>query len=396
MAIVYHPTGSYPHDHWSLHSQSVDDDHFIGHVSVDSLLYTIYANPTDCTCLRIIVALTDLNDMRSALNRAYTPAEDAGLTFTASSIRMRLQEQLGVIVQILILGNNAHWLDAQGRVNVGHDKEPGFLHAHLLFRGDPTRIYAGTEPLRGPALGVAFPMQANERHSWSSAHLYKFIADMRRCLCGLLVDLESARLRCHKSFYFVRHGETDYNSQGRIQGHIESSLTERGVLQAQAAADLMRNHRLTPSMIYSSSLQRAMRTAEILRSTSNIPITFYDGLREQNAGDLEGQPRQAIDPDVLASLKDGLDKKGRVNGAETFHCFMNRVCYTVGRILSEQNQEENGPPPLLVSHGGVFRALLRLTSQGVFESDNAVLWRFDPPAASAAAEWTLTRVDQDS
>lgn len=92
--------------------------------------------------------------------------------------------------------------------------------------------------------------------------------------------------------YIVRHGQTIWNTEKRMQGRKNSSLTEKGIRQANALAEKIKN--IDFNVIYSSPLGRAMRTAEILRAQKNIPIIKDDRLMEIDLGDWEGLDQEEI------------------------------------------------------------------------------------------------------
>ena len=90
-------------------------------------------------------------------------------------------------------------------------------------------------------------------------------------------------------FFLVRHGETDWNITDRLQGQRDIPLNPTGCRQAQSVAD-----RLSTTIIdgvYSSTLTRASKTAEILRGTRSIPIQLVSDLQEVNHGDWEGRTK---------------------------------------------------------------------------------------------------------
>ena len=101
------------------------------------------------------------------------------------------------------------------------------------------------------------------------------------------------------AIYLFRHGETEWNIEGRRQGHLNSPLTSRGRLQAQNNARcLKQNSSLAePIIIYSSPIERARETALIMLnelSISTSSIIFDDRLKESSFGDWEG----LTDPEV--------------------------------------------------------------------------------------------------
>ena len=83
-----------------------------------------------------------------------------------------------------------------------------------------------------------------------------------------------------------RHGQTDYNSQGRIQGRVDVPLNETGRDQARRAAEDIAA--LGPTRIVSSPLTRARDTAEALASLTGLSVEIDEGLAEKSFGDWEG------------------------------------------------------------------------------------------------------------
>ena len=86
--------------------------------------------------------------------------------------------------------------------------------------------------------------------------------------------------------WLVRHGRTAWNSEGRIQGQTDLPLDELGWQQAQLVAVRLKN--IAVAAIYSSPLQRARQTAEMIGAALNLPITFDDRLKEYDFGAVSG------------------------------------------------------------------------------------------------------------
>ena len=84
----------------------------------------------------------------------------------------------------------------------------------------------------------------------------------------------------------IRHGQTDWNIEGRWQGHIDIPLNKTGVAQARLLA--MRLSSWPIKALYSSDLSRAARTAQILGSQLNLQPLYLDALRERDGGILQG------------------------------------------------------------------------------------------------------------
>lgn len=106
--------------------------------------------------------------------------------------------------------------------------------------------------------------------------------------------------------YLLRHGQTQYNLQGRVQGHCDSPLTELGASQAHAAGAWLAAQGVSFERIFSSPLGRALATAEVAReelAAAGLPapaVEPVDGLIERSYGPFEGGPAS----DVPAELWD--------------------------------------------------------------------------------------------
>ena len=140
----------------------------------------------------------------------------------------------------------------------------------------------------------------------------------------------------------ARHGETDWNREGRWQGWADPPLNELGRKQAQELADQLRT---TPfDAVYSSDLRRARETAELVAAPHGMPVTADAGLREINVGSWSGLTRAEIElrfPD------------GERPGGETREEHLARVLQAVEGIA----RAHPGERVLVVSHGGTMRAL---------------------------------------
>ena len=85
----------------------------------------------------------------------------------------------------------------------------------------------------------------------------------------------------------IRHGETTWNVDGRIQGHLDIPLNDTGLWQAEQAAQALADESI--AAIYSSDLQRAHVTAQAIARTSGAPLHATTGLRERCFGDFQGR-----------------------------------------------------------------------------------------------------------
>lgn len=97
----------------------------------------------------------------------------------------------------------------------------------------------------------------------------------------------------------VRHGQSEHNIRGIMQGHIASKLTKQGRKQAQNVADLLKSE--TIDEIYASDLGRVIETANIINRYHKKEIRFVPILRERAMGKFEGQPAEALEKAVKES-----------------------------------------------------------------------------------------------
>jgi broad specificity phosphatase PhoE len=176
-------------------------------------------------------------------------------------------------------------------------------------------------------------------------------------------------------FYFLRHGETDWNARSIIQGQTDTPLNENGLRQAAYAAPHVAALPLTT--IVSSTLQRARRTAEIVNERCNLPLISLPELMECHLGDIQGQSSNGA---WRAEWTAG----GPMPGGETYAAYCARVVRGMAAAL------EYPGPVLIVGHGGNFWGLEThgLIAPGT-RVPNCALFRLDPPVDSPFWKVTL-------
>jgi probable phosphoglycerate mutase len=156
----------------------------------------------------------------------------------------------------------------------------------------------------------------------------------------------------------ARHGETDWNSEGRWQGHADQPLNEAGRMQARDLAESLAGRGV--AAIYSSDLLRAHETAHIVADRIGLSVGLDAGLREVDVGEWSGRVQSEIessDPEGFRRWRAG--GKGW-NGGESYEQMGERVVATVLRIA----QRHRGRTILIVTHGGSIRAC-RATAAGL-------------------------------
>ena len=157
------------------------------------------------------------------------------------------------------------------------------------------------------------------------------------------------------TFVLVRHGETEWNRAGRIQGHTDSALTAAGVEQALAIGRQLAEDRF--DHLLASDLGRAHRTASLISPHVNLTITSHTGLRERRFGIAEGKTYAEIDrdhPEMFSRVRE-TDPDYAAAGGESRRQFHTRVMATLNSLA----HEHAGRKLLLVTHGGVLAAIYR-------------------------------------
>ena len=91
----------------------------------------------------------------------------------------------------------------------------------------------------------------------------------------------------------IRHGQTTYNATGRMQGHLDTELSEVGYAQARAAAELLEDKEITA--IVASDLIRARDTADVIGRQLGIEVSVDKRLRETHLGDWQGMTSAEVD-----------------------------------------------------------------------------------------------------
>lgn len=150
------------------------------------------------------------------------------------------------------------------------------------------------------------------------------------------------------SIYVIRHGKTDWNLECRIQGKTNTSLNEIGINQAEEVREKLESKKI--DLIISSPLDRTRQTAEIINKNMKLPIKYNENLMERNFGIYEGKNSKEIE-DWKEFLKYHENKE--IEEGEKIQDFFGRVFNS----LSEIEKEYKDKNVLLVTHGGVARAI---------------------------------------
>lgn len=157
----------------------------------------------------------------------------------------------------------------------------------------------------------------------------------------------------------IRHGESTGNLEQRMQGWNEAALTETGILQAKALGEYLLKENGQPSHLYSSPLQRAVQTAQILRgySQSELKIQTAAELKELHNGVFQGltwQEAQASYPALCWTLESSPDWIP-IPEAESLQAARDRAQSFIQTLTT---QHQNSDQIWVVTHGGILQYLV--------------------------------------
>jgi len=158
--------------------------------------------------------------------------------------------------------------------------------------------------------------------------------------------------------FLFRHGETDWNRQGRLQGHTDTELNATGLAQAAALAERLRPHRL--DAVVSSDLDRAWTTGRIVADELGVPLISEPGLREAQIGEAEG----LFWPEVKSRFGEALterwftDDDAAFPGGETGLATRMRGLAALRRFTAEQPYRRIG----VSTHSAMVRQLMKHAS----------------------------------
>lgn len=162
-----------------------------------------------------------------------------------------------------------------------------------------------------------------------------------------------------KKIYLFRHGETDWNREGRIQCSMDIELNATGLQQAKQNAEFLKDKGI--QHIYSSPLKRAYKTGKILADLIDVDIEIYDDLREMNGGRYEGMLKSDYKKDfgednyeIFHHSRDGGMDLSLPEG-ETKREIRNRIVNAVDKIAKMTTYGTIG----IASHGFVLKEFLR-------------------------------------
>jgi probable phosphoglycerate mutase len=157
----------------------------------------------------------------------------------------------------------------------------------------------------------------------------------------------------------LRHGQTEFNAGSRMQGQLDTDLTDLGRAQAVAAAEVLAKRQ--PVLIVSSDLRRAYDTALALGERSGLQVRIDTRLRETHLGDWQGMTHAEVDasaPGARLAWRD--DATWAPHGGESRIDVADRSLPLVAELIASEPEwgaDEPDRPMVLVAHGGLIAAL---------------------------------------
>ena len=151
--------------------------------------------------------------------------------------------------------------------------------------------------------------------------------------------------------YIFRHGQTDWNKEGRLQGHSDIALNETGIKQATGLSKKF--EKLKIDHIFSSDLIRAKLTAELALG-KNIPMTLEPGLREVNIGDYEGLQKDQLPKSFNLDAWLARGENLKFPNGESKEDHLQRIVSTIQAITKNTQHKRLA----ISTHGGSMARLL--------------------------------------
>lgn len=180
----------------------------------------------------------------------------------------------------------------------------------------------------------------------------------------------------------IRHGETAWNVDTRIQGHIDIALNDRGLWQAEQAAQAL--HGETVHAVYTSDLLRAHATAQAVARSTGAPLVAEPLLRERHFGQFQGRTFAEIEtqlPDDAQRWRKRDPHYAPPGGGESLVTLRERIEGAVATLA----RPHLGEQIVLVAHGGVLDVLYRLATRQDLQAPRT--WQL-PNAAINRLLWT--------
>ncbi|MDR0571950.1 MAG: histidine phosphatase family protein [Rickettsiales bacterium] len=162
------------------------------------------------------------------------------------------------------------------------------------------------------------------------------------------------------NIYLIRHGETDWNKIRRLQGLRNIPLNENGVKQAEKIAEILKDTKI--DCVYTSNLDRAIQTADVIAKAKDLEVEQVDNLREIDFGDEEGHTIEEIIEkygmefyDKFSHSADHMERS--YDNGETKKAASERIFNVLSKIFNDTNHNSIA----IVTHGFIIKLFLKFT-----------------------------------
>lgn len=180
--------------------------------------------------------------------------------------------------------------------------------------------------------------------------------------------------------FLIRHGQTDWSINGKIQGSCDIELNATGIKQAEDLSNRILEEKYNFSKIYSSSKIRAAKTAEILSKVTNVEYVLIDGIEEINFGEWEGLSWKEIEEKYPIEYEEWLVNRRYTKPpkGESYQDMLQRVLHTINQIMNENSENV-----VIVTHSAVIMCIQCYLTNTPFEDmrkfkvDNASVIEID-------------------
>jgi probable phosphoglycerate mutase len=167
--------------------------------------------------------------------------------------------------------------------------------------------------------------------------------------------------------YFARHGQTDWNLQGKVQGATDIPLNGNGIAQAHRLCEKIKEENIDLEKIYTSDQIRAIRTAQIVDEQYHVGYEIVKGLEEMSLGDFEGHTWDEINelfPKELQYWNEDRRYHTSPNG-ESYQMVIERLFAALDHIIG-QHDVSSDKNLLIISHGAVIATLTAIQQDPPF------------------------------
>ena len=183
--------------------------------------------------------------------------------------------------------------------------------------------------------------------------------------------------------FFIRHGQTNWNLEGKIQGSCDIELNDTGIKQAEELSNKVLEDNYRFSKIYSSPQKRALKTAEILSENTNVEYIAIDGLEEINLGGWEGLSWSEVKEKYPEEYEEWYINRryAKVHKGESYEDMLERVLEVIHKIVAESCDDV-----VIVTHSAVIMCLqCYITNTSFdkmtrFKTDNTAIIEIDREA----------------